>query len=349
MEVVTEVDLVARMGGPGFLWEDPCGPAAAFFWAAAALRDRPTRDVVVVAGGCGCECAWAGQLSDRRPTVNAFLLLEKKKNKAKTLVVTVRGTTTASDVKSDVSVRRSWPSFERKVRKAVVGSTAAERLVEADLDGEASGARTRGPVLFHHGFYALASKALPAVIRTIHEALPSRIVFYGHSLGAAVASFLYRWVRIELGPSVDVRLAVMSCPAICDARCFSAWFGPLGDDGERARHYYTRGDVVVRRIPGVASLDSHATRRGEYEAAPWVERAKAKEDTIKSRLKRLVAATLLSHTTLVPETLVPVAGSNGRPLAVRERRPSGVVLSFSNAKVSTYARGLLREISGISR
>ena len=70
MRVVTEHDLPRRCaGGPVFLHHDPCGPAAAFYWAAAALErppdDRAVRDV---------ECVWSARVHERLPAVNAFEL-----------------------------------------------------------------------------------------------------------------------------------------------------------------------------------------------------------------------------------------------------------------------------------
>jgi hypothetical protein len=315
-----------------FLHHDPCGPAAAFYWAAAALErppdDRAVRDV---------ECVWSARVHERLPAVNAFEL------PGGLLAVTVRGTTTAADVMADAAVRRfSWSSFERKARRSVSDGEAAG-LVEADL---AEGRRYN--FAFHQGFYVLAAKALGPMLDVIRTRRPKRVVFYGHSLGGAVASFMYRWVRAAFAGQttlkIDVRLAVLSSPAICDERCFDRWFGPLGDDGMRARHYFTTGDVVILRLPGIVSFDRHATRAGEYVARPWVEFERStRERGIRARVRRVVAATLLAHVTLVPGTLRNTI--NGMPpprLTMDCGGGEDVVFAFSNAKITNLARSLLR-------
>ena len=330
--IVTEKDLVARCGGTAFLKRDPCGPAATFFWAAAAIQapDPSCRRLGLTEGDA---CTWSASIRPRLPAVNAFEISDDL------MVITVRGTVSLEDAKVDLTVMRTRASFEKKAMKAVAESTtpSVRHMIETDL---VESRKMR--LAFHHGFYVLAAKTLGPVLEAIEARKPKRVVFYGHSLGGAVASFLYRWVRMQMQlqmQAVDVRLAVMSCPAICDAACYRAWFEPLGDDGDRARHYYSAGDVVVRRLPGFASLDCHATRSGEYEGEPWSVGTTRSTASVRSRLQQKVSSTLLSHLTLVPGTLRKVVDDTSAILP--RGLPRGTVFSFSNGKASSFARRLV--------
>jgi hypothetical protein len=351
---VTEKDLLKLCDeGPRFLIEDPCGPAAAFFWAAAAVQapDPSCRRLVGLGGeggGC-CACSWSTSVRPRLPAISAFEIVRPGDGGGTRLMaITTRGTMSLEDARADLTVLRTRSSFERRARKAVSAAVSwAKEMVEADL-AETS----RAHFGFHHGFYLLAAKVLGPVIEAIETRKPDIVVFYGHSLGAAVASFLYRWIRSSQKHKRDVRLAVMASPAICDAKCFVRWFDePLGDDGNRARHYCTAGDLVVRRLPGMAAYDRHATVRGEYVADAWDGSDAANEKIISSSsrrpgvrsrvknvLKRSVATALLSHLSLVPGTL----RSRTDPSSARPRVPLGVpdgaVFTFSAAKVSAFAR-----------
>ena len=331
--VVTENDLVARCGGTAFLKRDPCGPAATFFWAAAAIQapDPSCRRLGLPKGDA---CTWSASIRPRLPAVSAFELSDDL------MAITVRGTVSLEDAKVDLTVMRTRAGFEKKAMKAVAESTtpSVRHMIETDL---VESRKMR--LAFHQGFYVLAAKVLGPVLEAIDARKPKRVVFYGHSLGGAVASFLYRWVRMQIQmqmqlSAVDVRLAVMSCPAICDAACYRAWFEPLGDDGEHARHYHSADDGVVRRRPGFASLDCHATRAGEYEGEPWSVGTRSTE-SLRSRLKQKVSSTLLSHLTLVPGTLRKVV--DGTAAILPRGLPRGTVFSFSNGKMSSFARKLV--------
>ena len=343
---VTEDDIVQRCDGGRFLARDPCGPESAFFWAAAALLERPSE--LAVPAGCRQRLTWSAAVSPSSPKVNAFGVRGPEGGTAGGVRVAVRGTVTGADAASDATVRVPWALLKRRLLKGVrrlpprtaASASASEGLRRAMLDDVAE--LENDPALragFHHGFYMLAARAVGALAARISDEMqPGPVVLYGHSLGAGVASFLYRWLSLAgAGPRAwDVRLAVLSCPAICDDACYRRWFAAL-DDGRRARHYHTEGDAVVRRLPGVARLDSHATREGEYVAASWVGEPLLPR-SVKDRLRFAAASALLSHLTIAPATLRHAR--TGRPLGARACR-DGDVLSFARAKASAFARRLL--------
>lgn len=323
--IVTERDVLCD-GGDDVLFDDPCGPVAAFFWAAAAVQ-APEPSCGRLAGLGRGRCVWSESIRPKLPAVSAFEI--SRVGGKKTMAITVRGTVSFKDVKKDLTVAstQTRAAFERKARAAAANWPEAAAAVEADLVES-----TRSRMAFHQGFYVLAARVLGPVLQAIRRRRPRRVVFYGHSLGAAVASFLYRWVKAV---EASCRLAVMSCPAICDEACFRRWFEPLGDDGDAARHYYTSGDLVVGGVPGLTVLTRRATIAGEYEGAPDPAVAAASSAWV-AKGRAWVAARLLSHLTLTPGTLR--RASDGAPLVASRRVPSGAVLSFSDAKVSSVAR-----------
>lgn len=92
---------------------------------------------------------------------------------------------------------------------------------------------------------------------------PAHLQLYGHSLGAACASFCALWLR-ELLPQLhgrvaSLRAACFACPRICNEAfraSVSSTAGGLDEDGTIV-HYYTQGDPVVHKLPRLSGLTRH--------------------------------------------------------------------------------------------
>ena len=319
------------------------GPIAAFFWGRAAILDDPA-DIA----GYLPRSADVSPLviHASRPVVHAY----RSSSGGGELLVTTRGTASVRDVLTDLTIRRAWPEFAKRVRKAVASrekgvaaaashprtelvAAAAARLAEDDLrQAEAS------ELGFHHGFYLHALRALRPLLEAVRRLRPSAVVLYGHSMGGAVASFLYRWLRI-LG--IDARCAITSCPAICDRACFDMWFARF-DDGARARHYYARDDAVVGSALSFFSFDRRVTALGEYacDAIKKTKKTKRKDNAepLRYAVRHAIRSALRAHDALVPSEMRNTRtgrGIRGLPAAFK----SGVVLTgggfVSNAFRST--------------
>lgn len=185
------------------------------------------------------------------------------------LLITIRGTNFAvpKDVLVDFTGRLPRVILKPKTRDKLVQSTPRVRsLIEAWLE---SMRRSHGHVTVQAGLFLYAVRCLVQVVRALKAMSVSRtsgraIHLYGHSMGAACASFLYVWMS-DLG--YDVTCSCMSCPRLTNIAGYDRWCAR--HDNQRYRHYYTRGDPVVHGLPKAAGLTRHVSMT--YYVAPLVE------------------------------------------------------------------------------
>lgn len=184
------------------------------------------------------------------------------------LLITVRGTDVSfpKNILADITGRLPRVYLKARTRdKLRLATPEVAALIEAKLDTMRP---ENGEVLVQAGLFLYAVRCLVHTVRAL-ETLSVRpgsgrsIHLYGHSLGAACASFLYAWMR-DLG--YDVTCSCLSCPRLCNDAGYQLWFA--AHDTDRYRHYYTRGDPVVHGIPKTAGLTRHVSMT--YYVAPLV-------------------------------------------------------------------------------
>jgi hypothetical protein len=186
----------------------------------------------------------------------AYVLTRRSDSAA---LITVRGTRSARDLMIDASV--TCPSIATLYREVSKECARLPAPLAAVLENAALDVMERR-VEVHAGIFMGAVRCMAGVVNALASDPscpflfePDRVrvkkngsvVFHGHSLGAAVASFMYAWMRDAIQSPSQRRLvscACMSCPRITDHRGYTAFF-KLHDLPGQYRHYYTHGDVVV--------------------------------------------------------------------------------------------------------
>ena len=162
---------------------------------------------------------------------------------------TVRGTSTKRDVMVDVRTHVSDSKFHERV--LTITAEAEDRIRQAvrstcNLILE-HGWRVHRGIFLHAANIAVAISRFAVTTPTI-----TSVRLYGHSLGGACVSMVFAWLR-SIGCFDDIQAAVMSSPDFCDVACHNGWLARY-DDPAYFRHYYTKGDPLVHRIPRLAGL-----------------------------------------------------------------------------------------------
>ena len=173
-------------------------------------------------------------------------------------VFVVRGTSSKRDVRVDVLFRMTDAKFRKRVQQVTANATdSIKREVAITMDLAIS----QGWHL-HRGMFVHAAGVAAAISNAV---TPGRSVrLYGHSLGGACVSMVYAWLRAaRVSGDGKMKAAVMSSPDFCDAACRDAWLAQH-DDPAYFRHYYTRGDPFVHRIPRMAGF------KAGLSASPFV-------------------------------------------------------------------------------
>lgn len=185
------------------------------------------------------------------------------------LIITIRGTDAwvPKNILADVTGRLPRVYLKSRTRDKLRHATPeVSALIEARLESMRT---ENGEVHVQAGLFLYAVRCLVHTVKAL-EAMSVRpsagriIQLYGHSLGAACASFLYAWMA-DLG--YNVFCSCMSCPRLCNDSGYEQWFA--AHDNDRYRHYYTRGDPVVHGIPKTAGLTRHVSMT--YYVAPLVK------------------------------------------------------------------------------
>lgn len=105
--------------------------------------------------------------------------------------------------------------------------------------------------LFHLGFYNNAVAGVKALYKIVneHKLTFNKIVFTGHSMGAATASIMSYIYKNE-NNNIDVESLVLSCPKFCDpVKGKRLWTVSM----PHSLHMYTSGDITPTIIIGVLS------------------------------------------------------------------------------------------------
>ena len=220
----------------------PLAPATAYFWCNMSIETPAFQTEVGIARLEGSTTPRVFQCDSVSREVDVFVF---------------RGTRSKRDVKVDLSVSMSDGRFVRRVAQyliAALGEGADHDAIRAIVQRAAWSVVTKKWHV-HRAIFLRSIVVLGVVLLHRRPLLP--LLLYGHSLGAACATYVYAWCA-ELG--VDVRACVMSCPNFCDDACQVEWLARY-DDATRYRHYYTRGDPVVQLLPKAARLTAGLTAR----------------------------------------------------------------------------------------
>ena len=221
---------------------DTLCPVTAYFWSHLVARHLPIselRDTMMKqVHECRTPRLYVARVSD---AVDVFV---------------VRGTSTKRDVHVDVSFRMSDTKLRKRIQHVTASATEGMRREVVRTTDLAISQRWH----LHRGMFVRAAGVAAAISNL---ASPERAVrLYGHSLGGACVSMVFAWLR-GANISGEIKAAVMSSPDFCDANCRNAWLAHHDDPGY-FRHYYTRGDPFVHRIPRLAGF------RNGLSASPFI-------------------------------------------------------------------------------
>jgi hypothetical protein len=273
--MLADVDALER-ACPYVLHEQPLGPYAAYYWSNVNVMS--ISEIAARLPTIGCDVVTRLPM----PTPQTYVIKRAKNS----FVVTTRGTTVPKDVLTDVTTELPAGAILKAANSAVAAMARhpTETIAMATHDKatsimhKAADDVESGRVKVHAGFLVCAMKVFARLVAELSregafEPGPAlredtRVIFYGHSLGAACASYMYTWLRdmIPAPQRNQVSCAVMSCPRVVDRQGYASWFER--HDLDTYCHYFTHGDAVVHALPGYAGLTHHPSRT--YYAADMV-------------------------------------------------------------------------------
>jgi hypothetical protein len=213
------------------LYSDAMSPTTTYFWSHLVSRrtTTPLRDNMMRALQ---DCRTPRVYHAQAGTVAVF---------------SVRGTSTKRDIRVDLKTKMSDGRFRKRVADAVAGGHEA---VRRQVESTAELVIERGWRV-HRGMFVRAASVALAVVRAAPPGTTA-LRLYGHSLGGACASMALAWLRAA-GGFADVRASVMSSPDFCDDACRAGWLAEH-DHPDVFRHYHTRNDPLVHKLPRMAGL-----------------------------------------------------------------------------------------------
>jgi hypothetical protein len=104
---------------------------------------------------------------------------------------------------------------------------------------------------FHKGFHDNAERGIEMMRDVVakHKLVFNKVVFAGHSMGAATASIMSYLYKVAHS-SMDVECLVLSCPKFCDSiNGKKKWVAAV----PKSLHMYTAGDITPTIIVGLLS------------------------------------------------------------------------------------------------